>query len=98
MFCFVIIFSQIERRYKYIIGIEHRVHRVAMATFWRTFHHDGKINPAWWGWGVHARPFHSTITSKVMVYAPAERADTLPYISPLPLYVLCGIEHCTVIC
>jgi hypothetical protein len=24
----------------------HRVHRVAMATFWRTFHHDGKINPA----------------------------------------------------
>ncbi len=22
-------------------------HRVAMATFWRAFHHDGKISPAW---------------------------------------------------
>jgi hypothetical protein len=27
--------------------------RLAMATFWRTFHHHGKISPAWWGWGVH---------------------------------------------
>ncbi len=26
-------------------------HREAMATFWRTFHHDGKINPSWRGWG-----------------------------------------------
>ncbi len=25
----------------------HRVHRVAMTTFWRTFHHDGKIRPDW---------------------------------------------------
>ncbi len=25
-------------------------HRVASATFWRTFHHDGKISPAWGGW------------------------------------------------
>ncbi len=33
----------------------HRVHRVAMTTFWRTFHPEGKITPAWWGWGV---PFH----------------------------------------
>ncbi len=24
-------------------------HRVAMVTFWRTFHHDEKISPAWWG-------------------------------------------------
>jgi hypothetical protein len=27
----------------------HRVHRVATATFWRTFHNDGKISPGWWG-------------------------------------------------
>ncbi len=26
---------------------ERKVNRVAMATFWRTFHHDGKISPAW---------------------------------------------------
>ncbi len=38
----------------------HRVHRVAMANFWRTFHHDGKINPGWWGCGCMriAQPFH----------------------------------------
>ncbi len=28
--------------------------RLAMATFWRTFYHDGKFRPAWWGWWVHA--------------------------------------------
>jgi hypothetical protein len=28
-----------------------REHRVATATFWRTFHHDGKTSPGWWGWG-----------------------------------------------
>jgi hypothetical protein len=31
----------------------------------------------WSGGGVHAKPFTSTITYKVVVYAPAERADTL---------------------
>ncbi len=25
------------------------IHWVAMATFWRTFHHDGKMSPAWGG-------------------------------------------------
>ncbi len=29
--------------------------RMATVTLWRTFLHDGKINPAWWGWG-GARP------------------------------------------
>ncbi len=50
-------------------------HRVATATFWRTFHHDGKISPAWWGWGGGARSpsfIISTITYKVVqVHAPA---------------------------
>ncbi len=31
-------------------------HRVAMADFGRTFHHDGKICSGWWGWGVYAHP------------------------------------------
>ncbi len=26
-------------------------HRMAKATFWCTFHHDGKNSPACWGWG-----------------------------------------------
>ncbi len=34
--------------------------RVAVATFWRTFHHDGKISPAWWGGG-GARPPHISL-------------------------------------
>ncbi len=29
------------------------VHRMAMVTFGRTFHHGGKISPAWWGRGLH---------------------------------------------
>ncbi len=68
-------------------------HRVAMATFWRTFNPNGKISPAWCSWGLpRPSPFTLSIqsTSKVVVYAPVERADTLPPVSPLPLYVLCG--------
>ncbi len=46
----------------------------------RAFHHDGTISPGWWGGGgALPPPFTiSTITYKVVVYAPAERADTLP--------------------
>jgi hypothetical protein len=50
-------------------------HRVANATFCCTFHHDGKFSPAWWEWECFTI---STITYKVVVYDPAERADTLP--------------------
>jgi hypothetical protein len=55
------------------------MHVVAAAVFWRTFSHEGKISPGWWGWGVHPHPplITFTITSKVAVYAPAEWADTL---------------------
>jgi hypothetical protein len=59
---------------------------VAMTTFWRTFHHDGKINPGLVSVG-GARPpplTLSTITYKVIVYAPAERADTLTLILLYP--------------
>jgi hypothetical protein len=34
----------------------HRVHRVATATFWRTFHHDKKIGPAGEGGGCTPTP------------------------------------------
>ncbi len=65
-------------------------HRVAIADFWRTSHHNGKISPGWLGWGPCAHPPPSqpnTITYKVAVYAPAERADTL-YVYTLPLFHL----------
>ncbi len=59
-------------------GYTHRVHRVMMAAFWRTFHHEGKISPGWCGRGARPTPFTTfTKTSKVLVYAPAEWADTL---------------------
>jgi hypothetical protein len=45
-----------------------------------TFHYDGKISPVWLGWGMHLIPLCTlpTTMSKVLVYAPAETADTLP--------------------
>ncbi len=44
-------------RYKYRFKVAaHRVHRVATDTFWRAFHHDGKISPGWYGCGMHAHP------------------------------------------
>jgi hypothetical protein len=54
-----------------------------------TFRHDGKISPAWRGWGCTPTPFHyiyiSISTYKVVVYAPAES----PPVSTVPLHVLC---------
>ncbi len=66
-------------------------HRVAMADFWSTVHHDGKISPGCWGWGEGARPSPFTlftITNNVAVYAPAERADTLPVFHLYPICTL----------
>ncbi len=80
---------------EYILRIwreNHRVHRVAMATIWRTFHHDGKIRPAWWVWGVHPRPL-SRIYHHVQscsVRSSWEGRRYTPPISTLLLYELCG--------
>jgi hypothetical protein len=56
-----------------------------MTIFWRTFHHDDVVRVGY----ARPPPFTlSTITSKVVVYAPAERARTLrlfllyPYMYP----------------
>ncbi len=64
--CYFLLQSESEpvRRY-YIEGWEHRVHRVATAAFWRTFSHEGKICPGWWGWGVHAHPLLLHLPSRV---------------------------------
>ncbi len=63
-------------------GQPQSTHRVAMTTFWRKYHHDGKISPSWSGRGVHAPPPFIISTTKykvvVWVYDAAERADTLP--------------------
>jgi hypothetical protein len=46
-------------------GQYHRVHRVAPPAFWRTFSHEGKISPGWWGWGVHAHALSLHLPSPV---------------------------------
>ncbi len=67
-------------------------HRVAIADFWRTFHHDGKISPGWWGWGVHAHPLSAYWYHHVQscsVRSCWVGRYTHP-VSSLPIYVLCG--------
>ncbi len=66
---------------------------LGLATFWSTIYRNGKFSPAWCWCGVRALPLSllstSTITSKVVVYAPAERADTLLLFLLYP-FLLCG--------
>jgi hypothetical protein len=69
---------------------KHSEHRVATATLWRTFHHDGKISPAWWVWGVHAFPLHSIYHHQLWYIRSSWEGRFTPPISPLPLYELCG--------
>ncbi len=68
-------------------------HRVAMATFWRTYPHDCKISPAWWGWRrMHALPFHSIYRhEKSCGVRSSWEGGYTPHISTLPLYVLCCV-------
>ncbi len=64
-------------------------HKVAIAYFWSTFHHDGKIRPGWWGCRGTTTFFHSTYHHvQSAVYAPAERADTCPYFISTPICTL----------
>ncbi len=76
-------------------GVNHWVHRVAMTTFWRTLHHDGKISPGWWGWRCMSTPFHYIYhhVQSCIVFTSAERSDTLPLFFTLRLYVLCGFTQ-----
>ncbi len=62
------------------VYIPQSIHRVAMTDFWRSFHHEGIINPGWWGWGSHAHPLSLYLpsrTKKFATYVSAERTDTL---------------------
>ncbi len=48
--------------------VDHRVHKVATAAFWRTFSHEGQISPGWWGWGVPAHPLSLHLPSPVKLH------------------------------
>jgi len=71
----------------------HRVQRVAMTTFWRTFHHDGKISSAWWGWGVQALPLSLYLPSQAKLWFALQLRGQIhsSYFSSTPICtVLCG--------
>jgi len=70
--------------------LNHRVHRVAMSTCWRTFQHDGKISPAWWGWGYTPTPFHLYVPSRTKVWCTLQLRGPIhsPYFYSTPVYTL----------
>ncbi len=71
-------------------------HRVTIADFWRSFHHDGKSAQAGEGWWVHCTPtpFHSIYhhLQSCSVRSSWEGRHT-PTISSLPLYVVCDTHR-----
>jgi hypothetical protein len=50
LFRFTILFSILQAFYVVHVPSHRResTTRMAMATFWHTFHHNGKVSPAWW--------------------------------------------------
>jgi hypothetical protein len=70
-------------------GIYNRVHRVAMAIFLRTFHHEGKISPAWLGWWCTARhpPLALYLLSRTKLWCTLQ----LSVQNTLPLFLLCPL-------
>jgi hypothetical protein len=65
--------------------------RVATAAFWRTFHHDGKISPGWWGGGVYMPiPFPIfTITYKAAVNVRSSWMGRYTHSISSPIYTRC---------
>ncbi len=61
------------------IVIPQSTHRVPMATFWRTFHHDGKIIPAWWGWGCTPTPLSLYLPSRTKLWCTIQLRGQIHY-------------------
>jgi hypothetical protein len=43
--------SDLSRYFCSSVHRRERTNGLKMSTFWRIFHHDGKLSPAWWGVG-----------------------------------------------
>ncbi len=76
-----------------------KVHRAAMASFWRTFHHDGKIRPGWWGWRVHDHhlSLYLPLCTKLFVVSALGQIHS-PYFSSSPVCTLCSWKSRTLYC
>ncbi len=68
-----------------------------MAPFWRTFHHDSKIIPAWWGWGVHALPLSLYLPSRAKLWCTLQLRGQIhfPYFYSTPICTLCSLYRAT---
>jgi hypothetical protein len=63
--------------------------KVATAIFSHTFHHDGKVSPAWWGWECTPTPFYYIYHHlKSCGIRSSWEGRYTPPISTLPIYVL----------
>ncbi len=82
-------------------SLHHRVRRVATATFWLTFHHDGKVSPAWWGWGMDALPLLYTPTCTLCLYKAklkiGKERNSCILLTPLPLWKISSLRYFTLL-
>ncbi len=76
---------------------DERVHRLAMATFLRTFSHDGILVQLGEGWGVHALPLSLYLPPRIKLGRPLSgktskrKLPVLSHVAPLPF--LSDIYH-----
>ncbi len=53
---------------KAFLILDHRVHRLATVTFWRSFIMMEKLSQNWWGWGVHTHPLSLYLPSRTKLW------------------------------
>jgi hypothetical protein len=69
-------------------------HRVATATFCRTYHHDGQISPAWQGWVVHPLSLSLYLLSRAKLWFRLRRKIRSLLIVLYPfMYSVVWLEH-----
>jgi hypothetical protein len=72
---------------------------VAIATFWRTFHHDGKMAQSFGGAGGHALPLSVYLPSRTTLWCTLQLKGQIQYTLTIStivypyMYSVCGI-HC----
>ncbi len=65
--------------------LPHRVYRVVTSAFWRTFYHEGKISPGWWGGGVYAHPLSLHLPSPVKLQCTLQLSGQIHW----PCFISC---------
>jgi hypothetical protein len=71
-------------------------HRVAIADFWHTFHHEGKISPGWCGCGAHAHPPFNILPSRTKLQYTLELSAMI--LAVCSVHCMYNLYILTVIC